>query len=383
MLDMPLYDGSATRAGNRATREKKMKQRRVLIAGASGVIGRAALEAFRDAPGWEAVGLSRRPPHVDECRHLPLDLLDAAACAEGLRSESPFTHLVYCALQELPGLVAGWFDAELMQTNRRMLENLLAALAPHDTLEHVSLLQGAKAYGAHLGSMRIPGRERGARNPHENFYWLQEDLLRERAAARGFRFSIWRPPVVFGHALGAPMNVLAAIATFAALAKADARPLCWPGGETSPTDALDARLLAEALLWATDAPTAQDEVFNITNGDVFVWENLWPAVANAMQMPLGEPSPQRLRETMPAQAAAWSDLVATHGLRAPRLLEWVGDSFVYLDLFLNADGGRPAPPTHLSTIKLRQAGFAKCIDTEDMIGEWLCWLQQRRLLPPA
>jgi hypothetical protein len=35
----------------------------------------------------------------------------------------------------------------------------------------------------------------------------------------------------------------------------------------------------------------------------------------------------------------------------------------------------------LSTVKIRQAGFADCIDTEDMLRQWLGLFQERRLLP--
>jgi hypothetical protein len=36
----------------------------------------------------------------------------------------------------------------------------------------------------------------------------------------------------------------------------------------------------------------------------------------------------------------------------------------------------------LSTVKIRQAGFADCVDSEDMFVEWFRQFQDRRLLPP-
>jgi hypothetical protein len=41
----------------------------------------------------------------------------------------------------------------------------------------------------------------------------------------------------------------------------------------------DLDLLARAIAWAGEAASARNEIFNITNGDVFVWENIWPAIA--------------------------------------------------------------------------------------------------------
>jgi hypothetical protein len=60
---------------------------------------------------------------------------------------------------------------------------------------------------------------------------------------------------------------------------------------------------------------------------------------------------------------------------------FVGDSWAYADILFGTLGSRPTPAL-LSTIKLRQAGFADCIDTEDMFREWFARLQQARLLPP-
>ena len=40
------------------------------------------------------------------------------------------------------------------------------------------------------------------------------------------------------------------------------------------------------------------------------------------------------------------------------------------------------PPALVSTIKLRQAGFGGCIDTDDMFRKWFARFRERRLLPP-
>ena len=372
---------SETGEARGAARPAEPAARRMLVAGASGVVGRAAVAHIARQSDWQVTGVSRRAPDLAVGEHLALDLLDRDACLAALGATPPITHIVFAALQERPGLFEGWRDPTLMETNRRMLEHLLDAVAAGGALEHVSLLQGTKAYGAHVERMRVPGREREPRHPHANFYWLQEDLLRARAERDGFRFTIWRPPVIYGHAFGAPMNPLAPLVTFAAISRQEGRPLCWPGGATGPVDAMDARILARAFEWATTAEAAQDEVFNIANGDVFVWASVWKRLARVFGMELGEPEPLRLAEAMPPKAAIWDEVVARHGLRSPPLLSFVGDSFVYLDLHLGFGRAHPAPPTLLSTIKLRQAGFGACIDSEDMLVEWIEWMQQERLIP--
>lgn len=357
----------------------------VLVAGASGVVGQAAVEHFAATGQWQVVALSRRRPDVDRgvtFRHLAVDLRDAAACRALSGELTDVSHLVYAALHELPGLVAGWREAEQMTTNETMLRNLLDALAGARGLRHVSLLQGTKAYGVHLHPIAIPARERSRRDDHANFYWLQEDLLRARAAAQGFGFTIWRPQIVFGTALGVAMNVLPIIGVYAAICREEGRPFTYTGGPPYPLEAVDARLLARALDWAAKTPAARNETFNITNGDIFVWPHIWPAIAEALGVPPGEPSPRPLAPELPGKAAVWDRIVARHGLRPTRLADLLGESHHYLDYIFAWNAKAPPAPKLVSTIKLRQAGFADCIDTEDMFRAGFRRLIERGILPP-
>ena len=123
----------------------------VLVAGASGVIGAAAVEQFARVPGWHVTALSRRRPHCPagiEFDHVSVDLRAADDWARLAAELPPVTHLVYAAVSEAPGLVSGWRDADLMEVNGAMFRNLLAPLAEAGSLRHVSVLQGGKAYGA-------------------------------------------------------------------------------------------------------------------------------------------------------------------------------------------------------------------------------------------
>jgi nucleoside-diphosphate-sugar epimerase len=357
-----------------------MSEGAILVVGASGVVGRAALEHLAST-GATVFGASRRPPDTDAGTHVPLDLTDAEGTRTALAGLPPVTHVVYGALYEKPGLLEGWLAEDQMETNRRMLEHCLDALEDHP-VEHFSLLQGTKAYGAHVMRMRIPGREREPRVEHPNFYWLQEDLLRERAAARGFAWTIWRPPVIFGHALGAPMNPLAALGVYAAVCRETGEPFGFPGGACGPIDAVDARLLARAFGWAMGEDQARNAIFNVANGDILHWPDLWPALADAFGLPAAEPTPRRLAEWVPERAEAWESSRRRHGLKAPELGAFVGDSLIYADMLMGHGLESPPPPTQLSTIAVRKAGFADCIDSEDMLREWIERLQAERILPP-
>jgi nucleoside-diphosphate-sugar epimerase len=355
----------------------------VLIAGATGVVGRAAVERFAREPGWRTIALSRRAPDAaGDYRHLALDLGDAAACDAAAAQLRDVTHVVFAALHERPGLVRGWREAEQMQTNLTMLRNLMQPLLRVASgLRHVTLLQGAKAYGAHLHAIPVPAREDAPRDPHANFYWLQEDWLRAAQAGRDWRFTIFRPQIVIGHALGSPMNLLAALGAWAALCRAEGRPFAYSGGAPYPGEAVDADLLAEALLWAAEVPGARGQVFNITNGDVLRWPDIWPAMAQALGVETGPPQPLFLAPAASHREAQWQAIVQRHGLQPTTLKSLVGDSFHYADFVLAPDRVEPPPPVLLSTIKLRQAGFAPCRDTAAMFADWFGRLRGMRLLP--
>ena len=356
----------------------------VLIAGATGVVGFAALRHFSEKTDCQVTAVSRRRPlETFGADFHSLDLTDARACADRLGSLDGVTRLVYAALYEKPGLVPGWLEHDQIETNQRMLENLFEPLerASQD-LRHVTLLQGTKAYGAHVRPVPIPAREnRSELRDVPNFYWNQEDYLRARQPGKSWNWTILRPQVIFGMSIGAAMNLIPAIGVYAALRKQRGEPLAFPGGLGPVLEAVDADLLARAIDWAGSSPEARNEIFNVTNGDVFDWRGVWPAIADSLGMEVGEPAPERLGESMPARGAEWDAVRERYGLVSPGLAEFVGESFHYADFCMayGATGG--LPPVLVSTLKLRQAGFAESMDTEAMFRKWFELFQAKRLLP--
>jgi nucleoside-diphosphate-sugar epimerase len=347
-------------------------------------VGFAALRHFAALPGWKAVGVSRRAPLGLESAHIvTVDLTDRARCAEAFSSMRDVTHVVYAALYEKPGLIAGWRDPEQMQTNLAMLRNLLDPLEAAAPLEHVTLLQGTKAYGSHLGAVPVPARERWPRHRHENFYWLQEDYLRAKQRGKPWHWTILRPQVIFGESLGSHMNMIPAIGVYAALLKESGLPLAFPGGSRRIFEAVDADLLARACAWAATSPACRNEAFNINNGEALEWETVWPAIADALGMQVGAPKPMRLAEEVPKRKPEWAAIVRKYDLRSPASLErFVGLSFFYADRNFNYGASVPSAPTLVSTIKARQAGFHDCADTEEMFRRLFRRFQELRWLPP-
>lgn len=356
----------------------------ILVAGATGLVGFAAMKHFAEQ-GFKVTALSRRKPfETFGATHMPLDLTDRTACAEAVSGMGDVTRLVYAALYEKPGLVGGWLEADQIETNKRMLENLfdpLQRVAPG--LRHVSLLQGTKAYGAHVRALAVPAREdRSEMREQPNFYWEQEDYIRAKQQGRDWCWTIFRPQIIFGFSLGAAMNLIPALGVYGALLKEEGRPLSYPGGPASVLEAVDAGLLANAIAWAGGEPRAANEIFNVTNGDVFVWKNLWPAIADMLGMKPGPDAPMALGEAMPKRLGDWDGIRRKYGLISPDLAGFVGESFHYADFTMAYGADRQTPAAIVSTIKLRQAGFGDCMDTEDMFRKWFRLFQEKRLLPP-
>jgi nucleoside-diphosphate-sugar epimerase len=362
-----------------------MPKKTVLVAGASGLVGYAAMKHFSTDPACEVVAISRRrPDETFGARFVAVDLTDARACSEVFGSLGDVTHVIYAALYERPDLIGGWREEEQIAVNDRMLRNLMEPLekAAHN-LAHVSLLQGTKAYGVHVRPMKVPAREgRSEMREQPNFYWNQEDYLREKQRGKDWCFSIFRPVLIVGYSQGSAMNVIPAIGVYAAMLKEAGQPLHYPGGPPRVGQAVDADLLARCMAWAGETAAARNETFNVANGDVYCWQNIWPAIADAVGMAPGGSVPCSLEAEIRAREAEWTRIRGKYGLVSPDLKSFIGLSCQYADYQMGFRRTEPPPPSFSSTIKLMQAGFHEVMDTEAMFVKWLREFQDRGLLPP-
>ncbi|MBA8837490.1 NAD-dependent epimerase/dehydratase family protein [Ochrobactrum sp. RH2CCR150] len=152
----------------------------ILVAGAVGVIGRAILEHYEQKKDVRVIGLSRRRPEFKtRAEHISVDLLDKADTASKLGTVDGTTHIVYAAYKELPT------RHELVAPNLAMLCNIVKTVEQTSpSLQHVTLMQGGKAYGCHLGPFPTPAREDDPRHISPNFYYDQEDFLRVHSVGK-------------------------------------------------------------------------------------------------------------------------------------------------------------------------------------------------------
>ncbi len=358
----------------------RVDARKVLIAGGLGMVGRSALTHFEALPEWEIIGLSRRRPEFEtRASWVSVDLRDRQAVEDALSGLSGITHVVYGAVWEKPDIARGWIEAEHAASNLEMLRNLVEAVERNSSgLRHVGVVHGTKAYGAHLGPFRMPARETDPRSMPPNFYYDQEDWLRGRQVGKDWTWTILRPQIVCGIALGSPLNIVNAIGVFAAISRECGIPLRFPGGPEKVGEATDARLIAKALEWAATSEAAANQAFNVANGDVYIWQNLWPRIADLFGMAHAGPQPFSLARVMPENEAIWNQIVDRYKLQ-PNSYKDMVPAWQYAD-YLFGFGQRPNPH-HVSTIKIRKAGFHHCQDTEEMFLDLLRTLQNGNILP--
>ncbi|WP_232660717.1 SDR family oxidoreductase [Pseudonocardia sp. TRM90224] len=344
-------------------------RKKALVVGAAGVIGGTLAGHLATLPDWDAVGLSRRE---GPSPHVAADLFDPAGLRAALAAHPDVTHLFYAAYQDRPS----W--SELVEPNVTMLRNVLDALAvTAPGLQHVSLMQGYKVYGAHLGPFATPARESDPPHMPPEFNVDQQQLVEERAARDGWAWSAIRPSVVSGFGLGNPMNLGVVLAVYASISKELGVPLRFPG-KPGAFDALleltDAGLLAEATVWAATDPSCANEAFNIANGDLFRWSRMWPVIANAFDLEVAPPLPMSLQDVMADKEQVWDAMVAKHGLVATPYRDvssWAFGDFVFSwDYDMFAD-----------TSKSRRFGFHRYVETERMLLDLIDDLRKRRIIP--
>nr|AYM54322.1 hypothetical protein [Sorangium cellulosum] len=99
-------------------------------------------------------------------------------------------HVFFAAYQDRPT----W--AELVPPNLAMLVNVVEAIEPVASgLQHISLMQGYKVYGAHLGPFKTPARETDAPHMPPEFNVDQQAFLEARQKGKAWSRSAIRPSV--------------------------------------------------------------------------------------------------------------------------------------------------------------------------------------------
>ncbi len=346
----------------------------VIVAGAQGVTGRGVIEQYSKLPDTRIYGLSRRSlGSAGPVTNIAVDLNEQSDIKAKLSELPKATHLVFGAYVDKSS------PAEKSDANLLLLRNLLDYVRDFQNgLQHITVYQGGKAYGSDLGKYKTPAREDDPRLMPPNYYYAQEDLRRERHAGSDWDFTILRPGgAVCGPSFGSAMNLTMVIAVYAVISRELGLPLRFPGPEEayrSMYQVTSAEILGKATVWAGQAESARNELFNVTNGDTMRWQHIWPRIARMFGMEVADPISYSLTTFMADKAPLWNSIVEKYGLEKTayeQVVNWGFGDYAFHQDFENVS----------STIKVRQAGFADCMDTETMFAEFFADLRSANLIP--
>jgi nucleoside-diphosphate-sugar epimerase len=201
-------------------------------------------------------------------------------------------------------------------------------------------------------------------------------ILEQRQKGKAWTWSAIRPSVVGGFALGNPMNLAMVIGVYAAISKELRLPLRFPGKPGAYDKLLemtDAGLLAKATVWAAIDAGCANQAFNINNGDLFRWNDMWPKIAAYFELETAPPLPMTLNVIMADKEPLWNVMMEKYGLKHPYkdVSSWAfGDNVFSWDYDLIADGS-----------KARRFGFHEFIDTEKMFMGIFDELRSRKVIP--
>lgn len=172
------------------------------------------------------------------------------------------------------------------------------------------------------------------------------------------------------------MNLALSIALYASLCKALGLPLRFPGSEQawhSIVDHTDAGLLAEATVWAAASPAAQNQAFNVNNGDIWRWSELWPRIARWFELDSAPPVRLSFHQLFNDYHGVWRELAEERLVEADILQLSDGHfaDFVFSwDYDMFGDGS-----------KLRRSGFTQMQATDEMFFRLFAQLRAARIIP--
>ena len=344
-----------------------------LVVGANGVIGSNLIAYLEEVGDWDIIGLSRRGgQNTSKTQYISVDLLDADDCINKLMPLTNVTHIFYVAYQNKPT----W--AELVEPNLKMLVNVVNTIESiAASLKHVSLMQGYKVYGAHYGPFKTPAKESDGGHMPPEFNVDQQQFLEKKQVGKNWTWSALRPSVVGGTALGNPMNLIMVIAVYATISKELGLPLRFPGkpgAYDKLMDLTDSGLLAKATVWAATNIGCANQAFNITNGDLIRWNELWPKIAHYFEMEVAPPLHMPLQTIMSDKASVWESIQQKYQLKKhsyESVSSWGFGDFVFSwDYDFFSDGS-----------KARRLGFHEYIETEKMFFDRFDELKKQRVIP--
>ncbi|MEM9776172.1 MAG: NAD-dependent epimerase/dehydratase family protein [Chloroflexota bacterium] len=401
-----------------------------LIAGATGVAGYSLTHHLANQTDWHVIAIARDCSNLshlaDQVTLIESDLNNLADLEMKLRPYS-VSYLFYTAWVNPPGGIPGseenmvhpmklqrqlafttrWIVPQLKRSrrlhdvfyrgfarasgnydpenrNRSMLKNITDVLEqPPHQLEHVALLTGGKFYGMHMGpgiypGFKIPFTEDQPSHPGFNIYAASEEYV-QNELDQPVTWSIVRPTFIIGQSPKPSQNIGYGLAIYAWLMKASGQKLVFPAGWKAYRaigQYSDASLLAQMMTWSAKDPAATNQIFNLVNGDVVSWEQIWPWLGEYFDMEIAIPDEGAdLNVLLADRKSAWKQICEQHQLPHQSLESVFSGNFLAASVALTWDA-------EYSMEKARRHGFESSIATEQMFSNLFGQLEADQIIPP-
>ncbi|BDA45726.1 3-oxo-Delta(4,5)-steroid 5-beta-reductase [Coccomyxa sp. Obi] len=207
--------------------------------------------------------------------------------------------------------------------------------------------------------------------------YYEDYVIERRKKGAKWTWSSLRPGCIIGYSLGF-MNLLHNIGVYGTMCKELGYAFRFPGTPVAYKvllDCVDVDLLADCQIWLATHPEAQNDFYNISNGDIFRFEQLWPVLAAWFGVEVGPSLRIPLTQFMPHHKDTWASIIKKHGLKDipfEKMAQW---EFADAIFSVPSDGFG-------DVTKLRKAGYEKHrLYTEEVFIHKLDTLADMKVIP--
>jgi len=137
----------------------------------------------------------------------------------------------------------------------------------------------------------------------------------------------------------------------------------------------DAGILAKGMEFVALHEACYGQIYNITNGDIFRWSQLWPKLAEYFKVEIDSPITISLADYMADKEETWAAIVAKYNLKphtVKELANWPFGDFIFnveADAFFDVN-------------KFRRAGFQEMrLETFESFKNTFDELKADRVIP--
>jgi len=136
-------------------------------------------------------------------------------------------------------------------------------------------------------------------------------------------------------------------------------------------------VLSKAMVWSSTDSKCANQAFNISNGDVFRWQNVWPKLAKFFGLEIDHGPIQHISlvQMLDDKEDLWDSMVKKYSLKRTAYREiapWGFGDWVFsreYDWFSDVN-------------KARKFGFSDMVvDTEEMFVRMLTGLREDKIIP--